>query len=326
MILQAFGISDIMTSRIGLGLAALGRPGYINLGHGKDLERNYSEGAMERRTHELLSAAYSAGIRYFDAAQSYGKAELFLSNWLTNQHPEQTTVGSKWGYYYTANWKVEADKHEIKDHTLPRLKQQWPESRQRLNPYLKIYQIHSATFESGVLENNEVLEALEKIKAEGYTIGLSLSGVQQADVFAKALSIVVNEERLFGAVQVTYNLLEKSAEKQMKKAHDAGVGVIVKEALANGRLTSRNPKASYLPPLQRMALYHEVGEDALALAFLLAKPFVDIILSGATTVEQLQSNLESQEVDFSPKELYALEKLEIPKEDYWQDRGQLPWN
>jgi len=326
MVVSEFGASEIMTSRLGLGLAALGRPGYINLGHGNDLQNDYDEKRMQSRTHEMLSMAYKAGIRYFDAAQSYGKSEFFLSNWLTNQHPNDVVVGSKWGYYYTAGWQVEVEKHEIKDHSLARFKQQWPESRQRLNPYLKIYQIHSATFESGVLDNKEVLQALEKIKSEGYVIGLSLSGTQQGEVLKKALSVVINEERLFGAVQVTYNLLEKSAEPQMKKAHDHGLGVIVKEALANGRLTSRNSQAEYLPPLQRMALYHEVGEDAMALAFVLSKPFVNVVLSGATTPDQLQANLLSLEVDYSSKELVALDKLAIPSEQYWDTRSQLAWN
>ncbi len=326
MAFTEFGASGIETSRMGLGLAALGRPGYINLGHGQDLKSNYVEENMEARTHDMLTMAYYVGIRYFDTAQSYGKAELFLSNWLTENHPQNVVVGTKWGYYYTANWQVNAETHEIKEHTVSRLKKQWPESRQRLNPYLKIYQIHSATLESGVLDNKEVLKALEKIKDDGYVIGLSVSGPEQNEVVKKALSIVVNEERLFGAVQVTYNLLETSAETSMKKAFDAGLGVIVKEGLANGLLTARNSQANYFPPLQRMGLYHEVGEDAIALAFALSKPFVNVVLSGAATPDHLAANLKAFEVDFSNKELQGLETLCVPAKDYWEVRSRLQWN
>ena len=63
----------------GLGLAALGRPGYINLGHAADLHADYDVAAMEGRAHAVLDAAHAAGVRYFDAARSYGRAEEFLA-------------------------------------------------------------------------------------------------------------------------------------------------------------------------------------------------------------------------------------------------------
>ena len=69
-------------ARLGLGLAALGRPGYLNLGHGAQLGGDRSVAALRARTHEVLDAAYAAGIRDFDAARSYGRAEEFLGEWL----------------------------------------------------------------------------------------------------------------------------------------------------------------------------------------------------------------------------------------------------
>src|SRR5579884_2264173 len=150
------------TSRIGLGLAALGRPGYINLGHAEDLKHDYDVADMEAHTHAVLDAAWAAGIRYFDAARSYGQAERFLSTWLTSRRiaPAEVTVASKWGYTYTAGWKVEAEKHEVKDHSLTVLQRQFAESKSWLGDYMELYQIHSATLESGVLDNEEVLHEL----------------------------------------------------------------------------------------------------------------------------------------------------------------------
>ena len=101
-------------ARLGLGLAALGRPGYLNLGHGDDLGAERSPAALERRAHWVLDAAYEGGIRYFDAARSYGRAEEFLGSWLRERAPADVTVGSKWGYVYTAGWEVEADPPEVK--------------------------------------------------------------------------------------------------------------------------------------------------------------------------------------------------------------------
>ena len=76
---RALGQTGLVVSRVGLGLAALGRPGYINLGHAADLRGDYDVAAMEGRAHALLDAAWQAGVRYFDAARSYGRGEAFLA-------------------------------------------------------------------------------------------------------------------------------------------------------------------------------------------------------------------------------------------------------
>ena len=95
---------------IGIGLAALGRPGYITIGHADALGRNYDVTAMEAGAHRVLDKAYAMGVRYFDAARSYGRAEAFLASWLQHRGipPGDVVVGSKWGYTYTAGWQVEA--------------------------------------------------------------------------------------------------------------------------------------------------------------------------------------------------------------------------
>jgi aryl-alcohol dehydrogenase-like predicted oxidoreductase len=240
--LRAFGDTGLVVSPIGLGMAALGRPGYINLGHAHDLGHNYDVTVMERRANDVLDAAWNAGVRYFDAARSYGLGEKFLADWLKSRvvSPAFVTVGSKWGYTYTADWKIEARAHEIKEHSVATLHRQWPESLALLAGYLKIYQIHSATAESGVLENRPVLQKLAELKSEGIRIGLTLSGPGQGETLRRAIEIEVEGSRLFDSVQATWNLLEPSAGSALTEAHAAGIGVIIKEALANGRLTGRN--------------------------------------------------------------------------------------
>ena len=115
---QPLGETGLSVSRLGLGLAALGRPGYINLGHAQDLAHRYEVTEMRTRAHVVLDAAWAAGIRYFDVARSYGRAEEFLSTWLSSRRiaPDAVTVGSKWGYTYTAGWRVDAASHEVKEH------------------------------------------------------------------------------------------------------------------------------------------------------------------------------------------------------------------
>jgi len=307
MELRPLGATGLRVTPIGLGLAALGRPGYITVDRSKDLGADRSVTALEGRSHAVLSAAYDAGIRYFDAARSYGFAERFLASWLHQRglRPTEITVGSKWGYTYVGDWQVDARVHEVKDHSLAALRRQIEESRALLGEYLDLYQIHSATLESGVLDDHAVLAELNTLRTSRLVIGLSVSGLRQTEVIRRALAVSVDGVNPFQSVQATWNLLEPSAGPALAEAHDAGWGVIIKEALANGRLASR---------------------DRVAIAAALANPWVDVVLSGAVTEAQLRSNAAALDVQLSADELAELSNLAEPPDQYWKERGALPWS
>jgi aryl-alcohol dehydrogenase-like predicted oxidoreductase len=311
---RVLGRSGLRVSRIGLGLAALGRPGYINVGHGDDLAGRIDVHQMQRNAHAVLEAAYERGVRYFDAARSYGKAEEFLASWLTSRDldPHDVAVGSKWGYTYTAGWRVDAEEHEVKDLSLETLRRQLEESRALLGADLDLYQIHSATLESGVLADDEVFDALERLRTGGVAIGLTVTGPRQAETIERAIDL----ER-FDTVQATWNLLERSAERALERAHAAGMGVIVKEALANGRLTGRGDVSRVQTEAERRG----TTADALALAGCLARPWADVVLSGAATVAQLESNLAALELAAGDE----LDDVAEQRDAYWARRGALPW-
>lgn len=329
--MTTLGQTSLSVSRMGLGLAALGRPGYINLGHAGDLAHVYDVPAMQARAFAVLDAAWSVGIRYFDAARSYGRAEEFLGDWLRERAvpPDAVTIGSKWGYTYTADWQVRAAHHEIKDHSLPLLERQYRESRQHLGSHLKLYQIHSATLESGVLDNREVLSELARLRSTGVKIGLTLSGPQQGETLRRALDVAVDGVPLFDVVQATWNLLERSAGPVLRQAHERGLGVIIKETLANGRLTPRNQDVAFAEQRRRLeasAARLETTLDALALAAVLAQPWVNIVLSGAATAEQLRSNAAALQVRWDEEAVSELATLEETPAAYWAMRASLAWN
>jgi aryl-alcohol dehydrogenase-like predicted oxidoreductase len=301
---------------IGLGLAALGRPGYINLGHGEDVTDASVDG-MEEAAHEVLDAAYAAGVRHFDAARSYGCAEAFLASWLRRRAPEGVVISSKWGYRYTAGWRTHAERHEVKDLSAAHLRKQWQETEALLGRWLALYQIHSATLDSGVLEDAEVREELARLRASGIRIGLSTSGAEQAATIERALEVGGFDE-----VQATWNLHERSAGEALAAAHAAGLQVYVKEALANGRLTPRGAD----PRLAAAAAERGVAEDQLALAAALAQPWAGVVLSGAATVAQLASNLDARGLEWHDAAERELAPLAEEPDAYWMRRSQLPWN
>ncbi|MGI5157741.1 aldo/keto reductase [Microbispora sp. CA-102843] len=303
---------------MGLGLAALGRPAYITLGRDEDLGGDRDVAAMRARTWEVLDAARAAGVRYYDAARSYGLAEAFLAGWLADRgiRPGEVAVGSKWGYEYVGGWRMDADRHEEKDLSAARLRRQLGETRELLGDHLSLYQIHSATVESGVLDDEEVLGELRALRAEGVAVGLSTTGPGQAATIDRAVAT-----GLFDTVQSTWNLLERSAGEALARAHAAGLDVIVKEGVANGRLTARGAP----PALALAARERGVTPDALALAAVLARPWAGVVLSGAATTTQLAENLAALAVAWDDEAEKALAGLAEDAETYWARRAALPW-
>lgn len=281
-----------MQARLGLGLAALGRPGYLNVGHGAELGADRSVDALRARTFEVLDYAYAQGIRDFDVARSYGRGEEFLGAWLRAHNPAGVRISSKWGYVYTAGWQVDHDPPEVKHHDVETFRRQLAETREHLGEWLTLYQIHSATPESGVLANDAVLTAMQETDLP---LGVSVSGVSQAETIDAALAT-----GLFDAVQATWNLHERAAEPALARAHAAGLKVYVKEALANGRLAAI---------------------DDVALAAALHRPWATVVLSGAASIETLRSNLRACET--SPDDRPDLIEASA---DYWAARSSLAWN
>jgi len=330
---RPLGRRGLAVSRLGLGLAAVGRPGYINLGRARDLPAKRTPEALYARSAALLDAARAAGIRYLDVARSYGRAEEFLARWLRERAvaPGALTIGSKWGYRYTAGWRVDAPVHEEKELSLGRFAAQLRETRALLGARLDLYQMHSATAESGCLEDTALLRALvDGRRAGAYrAVGLTLSGPTSARALELALAARADGEPVFDVVQATFNCLEPSLAAALRAAHEAGLGVIVKEALANGRLTAANDRlddARLVRVLGAAAAARGCGVDQLALSWVLEHPFVDVVLSGAATETQLVSHVGALALVLDATARAALAALVEPPARYWQTRGTLRWS
>jgi aryl-alcohol dehydrogenase-like predicted oxidoreductase len=320
---RPLGSTGLWVTSVGLGLAALGRPAYINLRRDRDLGDDRSVLALRARAFEVLDAAYEAGIRYVDVARSYGLAEEFLSSWLQLRYvpPGEITIGSKWGYTYTGDWRMDAEVHEVKDHSLATFERQWAETFAVLGDRLSLYQIHSATLDSGVLEDAAVLRALVGLRERGVVSGLSVSGPTQADTIRRALDVRVDGVTPFGVVQATWNLLERSAGEALAEAHEVGWGILVKEAVANGRLAGPNAPG----PVVATASLLGTSADMVAIAAALAQPWADVAMSGAVTPEQIRSNAAAVNLELTDADLEELSSVTETAKSYWTTRSSLAW-
>lgn len=303
--------------RFGVGLAALGRPAYINLGRTSALPPQRDVEAMRAASWAVLDDAYAAGIRWVDAARSYGRAEEFLAGWLAERGHTDVTVSSKWGYAYVGDWRLDADVHEVKEHTAERFRAQWAQTTELLDGRVSLYQVHSLTGDSPLFGDAELLTALRRLADGGVRLGFSTSGPRQADTVRRALELRAGDAPLFTAVQSTWNLLEPSAGPALAEAHAGGAHVLVKEPLANGRLVVDPPAE-----VADLAKRNGVGPDAIALAAAAAQPWAGTVLLGPASTAQLAANLRAARLEVDAGTLGEL--AEEPA-TYWRRRSALAW-
>ncbi len=313
--------------QLGLGTAAIGRPLYINIQNKErapfDLDTFKAEGI------EVLEIAYKKGIRYYDTAPGYGLAQQLLIDWVNTKNDPTIEIATKWGYVYTANFDPNASIHEVKDHSLEQLIKQWEVSKELL-PNLSTLQIHSATFDTGILENEAVLQKLAEIKTKyNLRIGITTSGDNQVDVLKKSLEINVDNQPLFEVFQVTYNILEQSLSSITHLLKKNQNRIVIKEGLANGRLLPNSNYPFYqqlYATLNQIATKYKVEADAVALRFCIQtiEPFM--VLSGASNASQVNKNWMTNNFELTDNELKQLQSFRINPKEYWFERKQLKWN
>jgi len=94
--------AEMKLPRMGLGMAALGRPGYINLSRSEALGgAGRSVDAMQRASNDVIDALFGLTDRpWLDCARSYGLSEKFVGEYLRDRNvdPKSVYVSSKWGY------------------------------------------------------------------------------------------------------------------------------------------------------------------------------------------------------------------------------------
>ena len=170
-----------------------------------------------------------------------------------------------------------------------------------------------------------------RLRERGIRAGLSVSGAGQDVAIRRSLEVRRDGERVFDSVQATWNLLERGAESALQDAHGAGMKVVVKESLANGRLSHENrDQADLLFPavarIRELAKSRGLTVETLALAAALARPWADVVLTGAATVGQIQSNVAALELAYDAELEEQLGSVSINSTEYWRARSSFRWN
>ncbi len=312
---------------IGLGTAALGRPQYINLP--KQSKPTFDLASFQQKGLQILETAYQEGIRYFDTAPGYGLAEKLVCDWAFEKNDPTVEIATKWGYTYVANFDPNAKQHEVKEHSLAKLDAQWSSSKNLL-PWLTTYQIHSATFESGVLQNKSILARLLELKEQfNLRIGITTTGSNQIEIFKKSLDIELQGKGLFDVFQITYNIFDQSIAEMAQIIKDQNKRLIIKEALANGRVFPNTDYTHYKEAyrqLNYLAQKYQAGVDAIAIRFCLDSIPVYKVLSGAAYPAHVHANLQALNFKLEKEDEESLRALATDTNHYWNERKALSWN
>jgi len=289
---------------------------------------NFGPETSENDSHAIMDRAHEVGINFFDTANVYGRkkgegvTENIIGRFFAKGggRRERTVLATK-------VYGSMGDEPNERFLSALNIRRACDASLKRLQTdYIDLYQMHhidrNTPFE-------EIWEAMEILRAQGKIIYAGSSNFAGWDI-AKAQECA-QRRNFIGLVseQSIYNLAKREVELEVLPAcGDYGLGVIPwsplhggllggvlrKESEGKRRLTGR-AKETLDQVRDRVEAYEsfcdELGREpaVVALAWLLHQRAVTGPIIGPRTMEQLDSALDSVELELSDKELLRLDEI-----------------
>jgi len=245
----------------------------------------------EDQVFELLETAYELGVRTLDTAEAYGNAHSIISNF-HKQSKKRFNIISK---YSSSNFDYPIDFVErIKVHC----------SNFNVN-YLEGYMFHS--YNDFKMNINNDPNVLDNIKNSGLVkkIGVSVHSNDEIEDLLnfKNIDLIQLSFNLFDNEYQRKEILEK-AKKRNIEIHTRSVflqGLFFKDInmLTNCLLPLKNN----LSELSLISKNNNLSIESLALNYPLNKTYIDKVLIGVDSLEQLKKNIKATENNFD-KSIY----------------------
>ncbi|NIP39500.1 MAG: aldo/keto reductase [Candidatus Dadabacteria bacterium] len=303
---RRLGNTGLKVSEIGFGAWAIGGAGY------GDTDDNESKKALSR--------ALDLGVNFIDTADSYGNghSEKLIGAVLEARRDKQTIICTKfgWDFYSESGIKSNLDKEYVRfalQNSLQRLKRH----------VIDVYLIHDSNPEK--IEQSGVIETLRELKREGF---IKFFGISVNDFYLK--QVVSHLDTLCpDVVEIRFNLLENESKTDLLElCRVKGIGVIVREPLANGLLSGKYNKDSvfakndhrngfkreYLEKqinnVDLFRKYFNSNSDMVrgSIKFTLQFPEVSVAIPGVKTVSQIEENISSLDYDFNLRQFEKFKK------------------
>ncbi|MHB8070835.1 MAG: aldo/keto reductase [Candidatus Cryosericum sp.] len=232
----------------------------------------------EKLAIEMLRAGVDAGINYIDTAYPYhgGKSEVLVGKALQDGYREKVRLATK-----MPSWLVE---------TRQDMTQRFSEQLERMRTdHVDFYLLHALSAERWhKLRDAGVIEwALERIR-EGSISYLGFSFHDTNAVFHE----IIDAYQDWAFCQIQYNFLDEQTQagtEGLRYAASKGMGIVIMEPLRGGKLSSPNADI--------MTMWNEANPSRTptewALDWVWNHPEVSLLLSGMSTLEQVQQNIEA---------------------------------
>jgi aryl-alcohol dehydrogenase-like predicted oxidoreductase len=260
--LAKLGATDLEVSRHGFGAARIG------------------DGTPLDQLESLLDSLLDLGITFIDTADCYAESEALIGRFLGNRLGE-FVVATKCGCI-TGGARGEPYSRAIIDESIDR-------SLRRLGvECLDLVFLHTCSAE--VLRTGEATDALLRARDAGKVRYPGYSG--DGDDALQAISMGV-----FDALQVTFNIIDQSALKEVLPAAErAGMGVVAKRPIANARLLPSDSAhfhgGPHWDPVRQLLIDEGAWADPLecSLRFTLSHPVINSAIIGTTNVDHAKEN------------------------------------
>jgi len=304
-----------MTAKKGVPLFPLNKSGYgtVALGNGFNTH-------TDLEAHQIVEAAWNAGVRYFDTAPLYGLgiSERRLGLFLKDKPRKEYVLSSKVGRLLEPKdhfrptqsiWQGSFNFGYKYDYSAAGARRSVEDSLQRLGvSALDIVFIHDLSPDNADLNGNweqyfeiaqkGAMQEMEKMKDEGLIKAWGI-GVNTIEPIVKTME-VASPDILLSASQYSLIAHEEALNSIFPKAKEKGISIVIGSPFAAGLLAG---KQRYLyggdlpawtvqkyKSLEKVAQNHGVNLRAAAIQFSAAPDVVSAVIPGAGSVVQAQEN------------------------------------
>jgi aryl-alcohol dehydrogenase-like predicted oxidoreductase len=278
----------------------------------------------EQTTRAVVDAAITAGINFFDTADTYGKtmSESFLGKALKGRR-ESVIVATKFGK------KVDEERNGARPEYAIRA---CNDSLRRLDTdYIDLYQLHAP---DPTVPIAETLGALSELVVAGKVLEIGCSNFSGEQINEAEQTSVNGKLARFVSVQNHYNMLKRDDEfDAIPECERLALAYLPYFPLESGLLTGKYRKGEGAPKGTRIAdggwlaeKYTDRNMDIvegliafaeahghtmleLAMSWLLRFPVVASVIAGATSVEQVRSNAASPNWELSLSDIEAIDEI-----------------
>lgn len=321
------GNTGLFVSEICLGTMTFGRSGQDGMwGNIAGMDQATADAIVER--------SLAAGVNFIDTADiySFGESEEMLGQSLKNLSVPRKNVVLATKLYNPMS-SGPNDRGTSRVHIINSLEA----SLERLQTdYIDLYQIHA---NDTVTPIDEMLRTFDDLISRGLVRYIGVSN-WQAWRIAKALGVAERRGYArFESVQAYYSIAGRDLEREMvPMMNEEKVGLMVWSPLAGGLLSGKYGPGSNdnegrraifdFPPVDKdrawacvaamrpIAEKHGASVAAVALAYVLAKPFVTTVIVGGKRLEQIEQNLGAVKLKLDAEDLAKLDEASALAPEY----------